>query len=281
MLALVFALACTAKDGTPDDSVPAGARSLDNCQTQIDSNAPDFFSLLRCAELEIDGSDAVIHTIDMPPHPSPYYEETEENWVEWDDMGHTRIQNPNRIAQQDLTITIPLDPVSRGLNITTALVDRQAGNSQDEYREPGVALDGTPLFAGIAAPGDDIAEESMTFDMWEGHPQNTGIYHHHSATPASLAVLVALGLSDTTVPGEGEIEIYGIMCDGTVVLGCHEADGSSVSDGDLDAQGGHVHDIVGPDGGAWFTDRYHTHVCAGTYEEFTPEIQYYEGCVRG
>jgi hypothetical protein len=70
-------------------------------------------------------------------------------------------------------------------------------------------------------------------------------------------------------------EIYGIMCDGTVVLGCTEADGTAPA-GDLDAQGGHVHD-VGDGTTTWFTARYHTHVCESG-RRFTPEIRYYEAC---
>lgn len=280
MFTLLFALACTDKT-SPDDSASTDLRTLDSCATSIDGGAPDFFALLMCVDVSVDGDDVLVHTIALPPHTSPYYEESDPNWVEWDDQGNTRFQNPNTLAEQDLDIRIPTSPISRGLNITDALVDRQAGTSQDEYREPGVSLDGTPLFGGIAAPGDDITQEAETFDVWEAHPQNTGVYHHHSANPASLAVLQHHGLTDTTEPGAGELEIYGIMCDGTVVLGCDEADESSVSDGDLDGQSGHVHDIVGPDGATWFSDRYHTHVCTGTYEDFTPEIQYYEGCERG
>lgn len=285
MLALVLALACTVKDtaddSATDDSAASGLRTLNNCGTDIGGDVPDFFSWFRCAEISMDGGTILAHTLALPPHPSPYYEDSDPNWVEWDDQGNTRFQNPNRIAEQDLNILIPSDPVSRGLNITNALVDRQAGTSEDEYREPGISPDGIPLFSGIAAPGDDIAQEAETFDIWEAHPQMNGVYHHHSANPAALAVAVEAGLTDTTTPGQGDIEIYGIMCDGTVVLGCKEADGSTVSDGDLDGQSGHVHDIVGPEGQTWFSDRYHTHVCTGVYEDFTPEIQYYEGCERG
>lgn len=280
MFALLFALACTDKVPNVDDSGPGGLRTLDTCTTERASGLSAFFDLVMCAEIQDDGDEIVVLTNGLPPHTSPYYEEDDPNWVAWDDQGGQRFQNPNRIAEQALTIRIPASPVSRGLNITTAMVDREAGNDTNEYREPGISLDGVALFSGIAAPGDDIAQEAETFDIWEAHPQNTGVYHHHSPNPAALAVLQHHDLTDTTTPGEGEIEIFGIMCDGTVVLGCREADGAEVS-GSLDAQGGHVTDITGPDGELWFSDRYHTHSCEGVYETFTPEIQYYEGCARG
>ena len=34
------------------------------------------------------------------------------------------------------------------------------------------------------------------------------------------------------------------MCDGTIVLGCTELDGSSPDNSDFDAQSGHLHDLV-------------------------------------
>ena len=52
------------------------------------------------------------------------------------------------------------------------------------------------------------------------------------------------GLSDNADPGAGTVEIYGFMCDGTLVLGCTELDGSIPDDSDFDAQNGHVHDIT-------------------------------------
>jgi hypothetical protein len=86
-------------------------------------------------------------------------------------------------------------------------------------------------------------------------------------------VLAAAGLPKT--------EVYGIMCDGTVVLGCTELDGSATPD-PLDAQGGHVSDVTDAAGTVHFAARYHVHVCPSTVgaRKFTPEIQYYTTCVR-
>jgi hypothetical protein len=90
-----------------------------------------------------------------------------------------------------------------------------------------------------------------------------------------------------TNPGSAEIELYGIMCDGTVVMGCTELDGSIPTFSDLDAQGGHVHDLIDETGATLLANRYHTHICyssvsdENTYgngypqHEFTPESSYY------
>jgi hypothetical protein len=96
------------------------------------------------------------------------------------------------------------------------------------------------------------------------------MYHYHSAAPGPLDLVGAGG------------ELYGILCDGTLVLGCTELDGTAVAEGDFDAQSGHVHDIVDEGGTTHFSDRYHTHLCDGNPSEYVPEIQYYDGdCPEG
>lgn len=257
------------------------ARTLQNCETSVSTDVPAFFQeLYLCADISLAGDSVTVSTTDLPPHPSPYYPTTDPNWEEWDDRGGDWHQNPNTISEQAKTFTIPVEPTAKGIMITADMVDLSAGTSDDEYPGGvGLALDGTLIFAAMAAPGDDITEEKYTFDTWEGHPEMTGTYHHHSATPGPLAVLVEVGWATTDVPGSAEIEVYGVMCDGTVMMGCTELDGSAPDDSDLDAQAGHVHDLVAADGTTYFAERYHTHVCDGAYgHDYSPEIQYYEGC---
>jgi hypothetical protein len=84
------------------------------------------------------------------------------------------------------------------------------------------------------------------------------------------------------VPGSAELGLYGIICDGTVLLGCTKLDGSAPNTARLDAQNGHVHDLRDSAGRVHFTGRYHTHVCATMTpaRKFMPEIQYYSTCTR-
>lgn len=290
---LPFTLACADKSAVGDDTgasdtsdtaSASGGLTLDNCTTDIADDVPAFFAtFFRCVTITTDGDAVTITSDGLPPHTSPYYDPDDPNWVAFDDRGGQWQQNPNQLTVQDMAFVISLDPVARGLTIDEDLVDKQAGTAQSEYGGmgviPGVSLDGVALFHGVAAPGDDIEQEKYTFDTWEGHPQNTGMYHHHSATPAPLAVLEHLGITTSHTPGEAEIELFGVMCDGVPVLGCTELDGSTPDSSDFDAQNGHVHDLVGEDGTVYFSGRYHTHLCEGVYEhEFAPEIQYYEGC---
>jgi hypothetical protein len=257
-------------------------RSVLDCDTSFSEDVPLFFSTyLRCVTGTFDGDTVTITSNGLPPHTSPYYDQSDPNWVEWDDRGGDWVQNPNIIATQDYTFRFAVEPVARGITIDDATVDRMAGDNENEYRgeNQGLALDGVALFAGFAAPGDDIAEEQYTFDTWGGHPEMTGRYHHHSPNPAGLAVLYALGFTSSQEPGLAEVEIYGMMCDGTAVLGCTELDGSEPDLADEDGQHGHVHDLVDGDGITMLAERYHVHLCADFDDDvYTPELQYYEVC---
>ena len=77
------------------------------------------------------------------------------------------------------------------------------------------------------------------------------------------------------------------MCDGTIIMGCTELDGTTPQRIDWDAQNGHIHDLIDETGTVVLDNRYHTHICYQTitqndtdnngYEEheFTPESSYY------
>lgn len=260
------------------DTSDTGLRTLDTCGGTAGEG---LYAWFRCVDLAASADAVTIHTNSLPPHATAYYGLTDVNYAAWDDRGGDYFQNPNVLAAQDVTLTIPDVPVSKGLSVTEAMVDLTMGTSEEEYAggPAGVALDGVLLYNATAAPGDDIRDEEFTFDNYNAHPSPDGAYHYHGASPGPLEVLLAESVVTTTIPGGADVEFYGVMCDGTVVLGCTELDGGEPS-GELDAQGGHVHDVVNPDGVTVAAGRYHTHVCPGTYAEFTPEIQYYTTCTR-
>lgn len=266
------------------DATATGHRTLATCATTVGAGVPAFYKkYFRCVDLAMDAGDVVIKTQDLPPHPSAYYAPNDPDHVVFDTQGGVRHQNPNQIAVQALTVRIPSQPVAKGLTIDKTLVDGQAGGKEEytfgQTGAAGVALDGVALFHGVAAPGDDLKKEAEGFDGYEGHPQNTGVYHYHSPSPGPLEVLKVLGLATTTVPGQAEVELYGVMCDGTLMLGCTELDGKVPDGKDFDAQNGHVGDIA-EGGTVYFAQRYHTHVCPAKFpaDPFAPEIQYYTAC---
>ncbi|MBM4389944.1 MAG: YHYH protein [Deltaproteobacteria bacterium] len=263
----LFLLACTADPSTED------AATLAECTATVADDVPAFFATyFACTDISMEGDNVVLATDSLPPYATYYYGADHEMYAEWDDQGGETSPNPSTIEALTVRVVVPADPVARGLDITAARVDHQMGTSDEEYvaGSVGVAPDSVANFNATAAPGDDIFEEELTFDEWDAHPTPNGEYHHHGANRGALAALDFLGVDAT---------VFGVMCDGTVLLGCDELDGSAVDIDTLDAQDGHVGDIVDLDGTVHFSGRYHAHVCAH-YNGFGlyPEIQYYDDC---
>ena len=258
--------------------------TLDSCDSWINSNAPAFFQkYFDCADITVNDDYIVIHTDGNPPHQSWYYPSSHPNYILFVSQGDGYFLNPNTIAGQDFNLSIPRNPVSLGITIDASLVDGNVNSSSFEYPMglAGIALDGVALFNPLAAPQPDIAEEKFSFDYYNAHPTNNGMYHYHTSTKGPLEVLENIGLITNALPDSAEIEVYGIMCDGTIVLGCTELNGSTPVADDFDAQNGHVHDLMDEDSVTHFVDRYHTHLCPGDYSyDYTPEIRYYNTCYR-
>ena len=118
------------------------------------------------------------------------------------------IHNPNSIDAQSYSVNFPTAP-----NTTATSM---GGNGLI-----GLALNGVPLYANFAAPGDDIYREAVSFDKCAGHPQMTGSYHYHSE-PYSLTY--------------NDANLVGVLRDGYALYGRKDMDGSTPT---LDAYGGH------------------------------------------
>ncbi len=267
---------------TDDGSDTKNPGTYETCTTTIASDVPDFYkTYFRCVSISMSNGAVVISSDGLPPHKSYYYGSAHALYTAFDtSRGAAYHPNPNVLKEQSLSITIPASPKARGLTIDSKAVDGTVGGS-NEYRlgSVGIALDGVALFNPLAAPGDDIEDEKYTFDSYNAHPNDDGTYHYHTVTKGPLELLKTLGLASSDTPGQADIEVYGVMCDGTVLLGCKELDGSAVTASGLDAQNGHVHDIKDKAGTVHFAGRYHAHVCetVGTHK-FTPELQYYDTC---
>ncbi len=262
-----------------------GTRTLANCTTSIAADAPEFFKrYFKCVTITVTATSVVIASEGLPPHKSNYWPNASPNWEAFDtSRGAMYLENPNKLQTQALRFTIPKEPVAKPITINASFVDGVVGTNGEEYGlgPVGVAIDSVALFNPLAAPGDDIEDEKYTFDRYNAHPEMRGAYHYHTASMGPLEVLKSIGAVTNTTPGSAELELYGILCDGTVVLGCRELDGSAPA-GTLDPQGGHLHDLVDNKGVKLLAGRYHTHVCPSTAgaRRFTPEIQYYTTCQK-
>ena len=281
--AVVCISGCSSGDATPTATDTGSVRTVANCETNIAADVPAFFKdYFGCVDITVSGTNIIIKTKDLPPHKSYYYGEGHSNYEAFDySRGSQYKPNPNKIADQSLTMTIPITPKPRGITIDKAKVDGVVGTSNQEFKmgPAGVALDSVALFNPLAAPGDDIENEKYTFDSYDARPAGP-TYHYHTSSPGPLEVLKNKGLTISTTPGSATVEIFGVMCDGTVVMGCTEADGSAPDASGFDAQNGHSHDIKNKAGAVLLAGRYHTHVCPTKFTsyKYTPEIQFYDTC---
>lgn len=136
--------------------------------------------------------------------------------------------NPNRIAVKEYVIRFPLAPDTTTQAMGLGVV--------------GLAVNGVPIFNNAAAPGDDIYEESATFDYCQAHPTGNSEYHYHSEP-------YAITYDDD--------RFVGVMRDGYPVYGRRDSDGTVPT---LDAAGGHTGVTIDSP----TTPVYHHHVNAQT-----------------
>lgn len=216
----VLLVACSKKDDTTT-TTGGGTTAV-----------PDVFKkIYGKTDMYVDGNYVVIKTTALPDHKSPYYQGTQ--WAatlyEAYNGGGTFAINPSRIAQQNLVFKIPLNPV-------------KSSSAQATPGGPiGIALNGVPFFNQYAAAGAPLTNEIISFDQYNGHPQQQGQYHYH-VEPKYL----------TTTKGKDVL--LGFLLDGFPVYGPQES-GNTVTNAMLDAYHGHTHATVDYPAGI-----YHYHI---------------------
>jgi hypothetical protein len=206
---------------------------IDDDTDKNSDDVPAVYQKIKNVEdIYLEGNYVVIKTKNLPDHKSTYYEGTQweaalyESYQGSNSQYHT---NPNRVTEQNLTFRIPINPNEAGVKKATPL------------GAIGVSVNGISIFNQYAAPGDDLEQEINTFDHYNGHPQQQGLYHYH---------LEPLWLTQTN----GKEDLIGFLLDGFPVYGPEE-NGKVVTNTDLDAYHGHDHATADfPDG------IYHYHV---------------------
>lgn len=154
-------------------------------------------------------------------------------------------RNPNSISQQTLAVTLPADP--------------QVAAQASCVSPPFVAVltSGSVVFDALDALNRD-AGAWETQDRCAGHPERTGQYHYHTVTTC---------VAD---PGSGHSAVLGWAVDGFGLFGVRGERGETLTNDDLDACHGHMHEVE------WDGRRvtmYHYHA--------TYEYPYTVGCYRG
>lgn len=184
-------------------------------QSEVDAgNLPAVFDKFADeVDVYVDGNMVVLQATGVPNHSSPYFETSDSRYAAYDG-GNTGFQlNPNRIASQNFTFRIPLNP------------EEAISKSATPLGAIGVATNGVAIFNQYAGPNQPLTNEIDSFDQYDGHPQQTGVYHYH----------VEPGFLTGT---DGKDALVGFLLDGFPVYGPMES-GSTVSNADLDAYHGH------------------------------------------
>jgi hypothetical protein len=157
----------------------------------------------------------------QPDYRSNYFATGDACWEEYG----TDWENPNTLASRSYTVSFPTAPDTTATSMQMVAV-------------VGLALNGVPIYANFAAPGDDIFTEAATFDRCGAHPQMAGAYHYHSE-PYSISY--------------DDSRFIGVMRDGYPIYGRRDANGDLPT---LDAYGGHT----GTTAHSPATGVYHYHV---------------------
>lgn len=179
----------------------------------------------KCAVGSVSGSNYVFRSQNVPNNKSFYFGSTSPMYVAL--AGGQKSAGNNQIASQCLVYTIPSAPAAK----SGTLVGTQSG-----YASVGITVNGLAIFNNAAAPGDTLATEVLTFDTFNGHPQNSGVYHHHSQ-PLNVST--------------NNANLIGVLLDGFPVYGL-KCDNNSASTADDDTPGN-----VGP-----ILDANHGHTAA-------------------
>jgi len=206
--------------------------------TGSNTTAPELYKRFQSAvTVTVDGTQVVLKSNGTPDHTSPYWG-VGNAMYEAPQPGMT--VNPNLIVSQTLTLRVPIAPAS-----TTA--------SDTPLGPIGMAVNGVAIFNQYAAGRSPLGPEILSFDRFNGHPQQTGQYHYH---------MEPLWLTSN----HGASSLIGVLLDGFPVYGPREADGSAPSG--LDECNGHTHATTDVPAGI-----YHYHV--------TSTVPYISGCYRG
>lgn len=238
--AVVLVLACSSP-ATPEATTSTSTTTSTTVTnpTSTSTNAPAMYQRFASAvTITVEGSNVVLKSNGVPDHKSPYWGVGNAMY----EAPHSgMIPNPNLIVSQSLTLRVPASPAV-------------AGSSSDTPLGPiGMAINGVPLFNQYAAGRSPLNGEIISFDRYNGHPQNTGQYHYH---------LEPLWLTSSN----GASSLIGVLLDGFPVYGPKDPDGSTPSN--LDSCNGHTHATADVPAGI-----YHYHA--------TTTVPYLSGCYKG
>ncbi len=174
---------------------------------------PGYEQFIDDVEVYLDGNFIVVKANGVPDHGSPYFDQSDERYEEYNGDNSRFHLNPNRIREQNLTFRIPRNPVE------------DPNHSATPMGPIGISVNGVPFYNQYAAGNSPLTNEINSFDHYNGHPQMSGGYHYH---------IEPLYLTAT----RGQDALLGFLLDGFPVYGPEE-NGNVVTNDDLDDYHGH------------------------------------------
>jgi hypothetical protein len=224
--------------GAMSSSTTSPSATTSTTTTTATASLPSAYSrFYGAATVTLEGTTVVIRTTDLPDHKSPYYGAGNSGY----EAPQAGMQvNPNRISTQNIVFRIPASPAA-------------ATPSDTPLGSIGVAVNGVVLFNQYAAGRTPLTTEILSFDQYNGHPNQTNTYHYH-VEPVWLTA------------ARGKSSLIGVLLDGFPVYGTLDESGSAPSA--LDSCNGHTHATTDYPQGI-----YHYHVTSGP--------PYISGCFHG
>lgn len=173
------------------------------------------FDNIDAVTYSVNGSTVTFTTTDLPNHTSPYWDTSHPLYETYSGTNTSWNQNPNTIAEQNVTFTISLNPKEATTKSATSL------------GPIGISRNGVVFFNQYAGPNEqELTSEINSFDQYLGHPTGTDLYHYH--------------IEPTYLTGEfGKDAFLGLLADGFPVYGPQE-NGATITNEDLDDYHGHT-----------------------------------------
>lgn len=147
--------------------------------------------------IRFEKSSMVIHTANLPNHPTGRFPELRGN--------------PSYITQQDMTVYLPLEPKERAGH---QVIDEHNSNGALNMGPIGIATNGVVFFNPFDMGNTDATD---MMDRCCGHPQQQGTYHYHK-----YPVCVNTPFNDEAT---GHSPLLGFAFDGYPVYGPYEEKG--------------------------------------------------------
>lgn len=192
-------------------TLDGGTGCITSVNTTMDAALPTAIKdNFKCQTAYVSGANNVFKSVNLPNHTSFYYcslisggtcAVDKRNANLWAALpGGNTSAGTNTIFVQNLEFTIPATPTPKSGTLT---------GTQNGYVAVGVTVNGLAIFNNAAAPPDTLAAEAATFDGFDGHPQNAGVYHHHAGVRK-------VGVSGTD---NNDANLIGIALDGYLIYG--------------------------------------------------------------